>query len=98
MKCFSGLINSKDVMDGPNKCRFAWELVLFHKIRDWSDGVTWFEFVYNVDRFVADHNPKYDLHLIIANITIFEFNIYNVYHVEEEEYSGVVCDEDHFNC
>jgi len=65
---------------------YAWELVLFHKLRQFADGISFFECKGSLDWFKADHNPKFEFFLVILNFTIIEFNIYNVNHVENTEY------------
>jgi hypothetical protein len=91
MFLFHGLIGTKDEIRDGQKFRYGWELVLFHKLRDWADGVTWFELVANTDKFVADHNPRFDFHLIVCNWTVFEFNVYNIHHSEEVPDGGACC-------
>lgn len=59
-----------------------WELVLFHKLREWRDGITFFEFKINLDKYDPleyikfKYNPRLDIHLVILNYTIFEFEVY----------------------
>lgn len=62
---------------------FAWELSLFHLIRKFLDGISWLNFQVESDWFEGDHNPQFEVILIILNVVIFEFRIYNVNHVEE---------------
>jgi hypothetical protein len=59
---------------------YGWELTLFHKIRNSSDGIIFFDQKLNWDRYIADHSPKLELHLIILNYTIIELNIYYLHH------------------
>lgn len=59
---------------------YAFELALFLHIRYSNDGVTFFDFTNNWDRYEADHNPKFISHLAILNWTIFELSIYNINH------------------
>lgn len=65
------------------KTQYAWELSMFHRVRACSDGVTFVEFIVNLDTYIGDHNPQCKLGLILLNHVIFEFNIYNVNHVEQ---------------
>jgi hypothetical protein len=63
---------------------FAFELNFLTFIRRFSDGVDWFHLEIKSDWYKGDHNPQFGIHLIILNITIFEFRIYNVNHVEDD--------------
>lgn len=67
--------------------RFAWELCMFHKLRDWSDGMSFFEFKVNCDRYVGDHTPKFEVFFVLLNFTILDFSVYNIYHVEHARYN-----------
>ena len=71
---------------------YAMELTLFHNYRSLSDGLSVVEFDCNFDWYHGDHCPKFDLSLRMFNWTIFEFNIYNRHHVEDE-ISGIVANE-----
>jgi hypothetical protein len=62
--------------------KYAYDLMLFHKCRDFDDGLLFYEFIINYDRYIGDHNPKFEIRLVICNFTVFEFNIYNMFHVE----------------
>jgi len=64
--------------------KYGWELVLFHKIRAWDDGLSLFDFTLDMSWYKSDHRPSYGVHLVIWNITIVEFTIYNVDHAIEE--------------
>jgi len=59
---------------------YGWELALFHKLRNFSDGVSIIDFKINWDRYLADHTPRFELHFIFLNYTIIEFNIYYLHH------------------
>ena len=59
---------------------YAIELMLFHMVRSFKDGISFFEFEINLDLFEEDHNPKFDIFLIIFNCMIFQLWIYNVHH------------------
>ena len=64
---------------------YAMELMLLHRYRDLSDGLSVVEFDCNFDWYHGDHCPKFDLSLRLFNWTIFEFNVYNRHHVEDDE-------------
>jgi hypothetical protein len=61
-----------------------WEFIMFHKLREFYDGITFFELIVNTDTYeeldnsIFHQNPKLDFKLIILNYTIFELNIYTV--------------------
>jgi len=59
---------------------YAWEFSALHMFRQFADGISFFEFHINWDRYLADHTPKFDIMLIILNISVFEFNIYYLHH------------------
>ena len=61
---------------------YAWELTLFYKYREFKDGIDFVEFDTKYDRYMEDHNPKFELSLRILNCTIFDFGIYNVWHAD----------------
>jgi len=61
---------------------YAWELCLFHKCRDFSDGIDFIELNMNFHKYMEDHNPKFSFSLFLFNFTIFEFNIYNIWHTD----------------
>lgn len=63
---------------------YAWELSLFYKYRDFSDGLSIVEHIINWDRFLADHSPSFEWSLRLFNFTIFEFNIYYIHHRNED--------------
>ena len=62
---------------------YAFDFVVFHKVRGFKDGITFVEFIINTDWYKGDHNLKFKIHLIFLNTTIFELEVYNVNHTEE---------------
>lgn len=66
--------------------KFAWELCMFHKLREWSDGFSAIEFNINYDKYVGDHTPQFDVLFVLFNYTILDFSIYNIYHADHENY------------
>jgi hypothetical protein len=60
----------------------AIEWAFFNKIRQLSDGITFFEFKINLDLFKGDHNPKLGIELLLLNWMIMEINFYNPNHIE----------------
>jgi len=64
---------------------FAFEINFLTFIRDFKDGVNWISLNITSDWYKGDHNPQFGIHLVILNITIVEFRVYNVNHVKEED-------------
>jgi len=61
---------------------YGWELELFYKYRDLSDGLDVFRFDITLDRYPGDHNPQFNFGLKLFNFIIFEYDIYNVWHMD----------------
>jgi len=59
---------------------YAWELSGLYLLRLFSDGIDFFEFHINWDRYLADHTPAFEMLLVIFNFKIFEFTIYYIWH------------------
>jgi len=59
---------------------YGWELTLFKQMRDFSDGITFFEEKLNWDKFKGEHSPKLEVHLILFNFTIIELTVYYLHH------------------
>jgi hypothetical protein len=64
---------------------YGWELELFRKNRELKDGFTTIDLKINFDQYVADHNPRFEFSLTLFNFNIFDFSIYNVWHLEHEQ-------------
>jgi len=59
---------------------FGWDLTLFFWLRELDDGLTFFEFILDWNRFKTDHTPSFELNLTIFNLTIIDFVIYYLHH------------------
>jgi len=59
---------------------YALDIVMFHLLRSFRDGVSLLNMNIGVDWYRGDHNPKVIFHLIILNVTIIEINLYNTRH------------------
>jgi len=59
---------------------YGWELTLFQKIREASDGIVFVHGIINWDRYQDDHSPRFVIHLIVFNVTIVEFSVYSLRH------------------
>ena len=64
---------------------YAFDYLLFHQYRWFEDGITFLDFECKFDKYECDHNPKFTLGLWVLNHTIFEFEVYNVNHLEEDK-------------
>ena len=58
-------------------------LSTLYKLRDYSDGITFFDFKINLDLYEDDHKPYFEIQLTVLNFMIFHFEIYNMYHLED---------------
>lgn len=56
------------------------ELTFFNKIRSYSDGITFFNININLDRYEADHSPKFEFSLTILNVILIDMMIYYLHH------------------
>ena len=63
---------------------YGWEVTVFHKIRDASDGVSIFDAKINLDRYPADHSPRFEFHIVLLNYTVVEINVYYLHHRDAE--------------
>jgi len=64
---------------------YGWEVTAFHNVREASDGVLFFEGKINWDRYLADHSPRFELHLIVLNHTVVEINVFYLHHRDTGE-------------
>lgn len=64
---------------------YGWEIALFHKLRDFSDGVTFLETKINWDKYIGDHTPRFEFHLVLLNHTVIEVNVYYLHHRASED-------------
>lgn len=65
------------------KKRIYWETQLFARIRDWKDGITFFELKINLDRYVSEHSPSFQIEITVLNLYNHLWIYQNNY---EEEY------------
>jgi hypothetical protein len=61
------------------KKRLYWEVQLFAFIRSFKDGITFFRFNVNIDRYKDEHSPAFQIELTI-------FNLYNHFWVYQNNY------------
>lgn len=62
---------------------YAIDFGVLYKIRKFKDGITFLEWVNNLDLYRADHNPQFKMSLICFNFLIFEICFYNI---EEKDF------------
>jgi len=65
---------------GKLNINYGWEITLFKQIRDFSDGILFFEERFNWDRHSKASSPKLEAHLVIFNFTIIELSINYLHH------------------
>jgi hypothetical protein len=63
---------------------YGFEFSALNKIREYKDGITFLEFVSNLDTYKEDHSPKFGINLVFMNWMIFECSVYYLHHREEE--------------
>lgn len=61
---------------------YALDFGLFYKVRNFKDGLTFFELILNLNLYKADHNPQIRCALVIFNFTIFDITLYNKRHYD----------------
>lgn len=49
------------------KRNISWEVQLFAFVRKWQDGITFFDFNINWDRYQSEHTPSFEIELTILN-------------------------------
>lgn len=64
---------------------FAFELEFLYFLTSFSDGIDWFEFHMVSSWCKVDHNPSHSIGLTILNFLIFDFRIYNIHHIKDED-------------
>ena len=63
---------------------FGWEITVFQKIRNISDGLSIFDVKINFDRYIADHSPRFEFHIVMLNHTLVEIGIYYLHHRDSD--------------
>ena len=64
---------------------YGWDFSALHKYRDFSDGISFFEFDVTWDRFLSDHKPSFQFIISILNFKLIELEIYYVFHRDRTE-------------
>lgn len=59
---------------------YGLDIGLLYWFREYEDGVTFFEFILNYDKYEEDHSPRFEFVLYILNLCIFDFTIYYLHH------------------
>ena len=65
--------------------KYAFEINGLYKIREFKDGVDFFEFYIKLDLYKQDHKPSFQIWFEIFNFLILDFHIYNIHHIEKDE-------------
>lgn len=64
------------LIDGSLSKKWYCELQLFALTRNFKDGITFFNFNVNLDRYVDNYKPSFEIKLIILNV----YNEFSIYH------------------
>jgi hypothetical protein len=64
---------------------YAWEIAFLYKYQNFSEGLTVFQLNVDAEWYKGDHNPRFEILLIIFNFMIFDFSIYNIHHVDNPD-------------
>ena len=64
------------------KKRIHWETQLFALTRSFSDGITFFNFKVNLDRYIDDHSPSFQIEFTIFNL-YFHLWVYQNNYVQQ---------------
>lgn len=56
---------------------YALDFGLFYKVRNFKDGLTFFDIDLNLDLYKADHTPQLKFLFIFCNFIIFDITFYN---------------------
>ena len=70
----------RNTIGGKITDNYGFEITVFHKLREFSDGLSIFDLKINWDRYEADHSPKFEFFLMLFNYTILDMNIYYLHH------------------
>jgi len=62
---------------------YAWEVALFRLIREFKDGITFFNLDINWDRYLADHTPRFEVRLVVLNCMLLEASLYYKHHRDQ---------------
>ena len=82
------------LLHGKINAGYAWELQSFWKYRGLSDGIDFVEFTIKYDKYICDHNPRFECSLKMFNWIIFGFSVYNVYHTDNPKSPYYGMDDD----
>jgi hypothetical protein len=76
-------VENMKTIGGKISVDYGWEITVFRKLREISDGIIFFNGKINWDRYLADHCPRFEVHLIMFNYTIIEINVYYLHHSDD---------------
>jgi hypothetical protein len=65
--------------------QYAWECSFVTKIRDFIDGMIFLDFAIDFNKLHErrDFYPQFRINLVVMNINIVDFALYNINHVDE---------------
>lgn len=66
------------------KVELVKEICWFHKYKKYYDGLELFDIHMYFNYYIDDHNPSFEFCIVLLNY-IFEFNVYNIYHIRQQE-------------
>ena len=64
---------------------YSWEIDLFQKWNMFSEEIDIVDFNIIWKRWYCDHNPQLNFYIRLFNFTVFDFTIYNIWHVDRSE-------------
>lgn len=64
---------------------YGLELTFLSLLQDFNEGVVFFNFAINWDKYEDDHTPSFAITLIILNWVVFDFLIYYLHHRRKNE-------------
>lgn len=69
--------------------KYAMDFCGLYQHRNFDDGIDFFVFDVSLDLYELDHNPRFSISLRIINFTIFEFEIYNMFHLTNNDENDI---------
>ena len=75
-------------MNGGLGKNYAWEVEMLKIASRYRDGLIPLKVDINFEWFRGDHRPGFLFEVIVMNVVIIEFNIYNIWHEDSINYSS----------
>ena len=67
------------------KIKLVYDITWFYKFRNFSNGISGFNLDFDADFYLQSHNPKMHFRIAFLNYYLLYFEIYNIYHLEEQQ-------------